>query len=65
MATLEKRITDLEEKSDDTNLCVLYFCNDGGDKAQARLDAGISPDCQDKVVCVSFIESPNALKERP
>lgn len=64
MATLEKRITDLEAQAASTDHRVmLYFCNEGEDEAQARLDAGIPPDYAGKVICLQFIESPNALKE--
>ena len=64
MATLEKRITDLEAKAASTDHSVkMYFCDEGEDAAQARAKAGIAPDYAGKVVCVQFIESPNALKE--
>lgn len=64
MATIEKRITDLESQAANTDHCVkMYFCNEGEDEAQARLEAGIPLDYAGKVVCVQFIESPNALKE--
>jgi hypothetical protein len=64
VATLEKRITDLEAKAASTEKSVrVYFCNEGEDEAQARLGAGIPPDYPGKVVCVQFVESPNALKE--
>lgn len=64
MATLDKRITDLEAQAASTEQSVrLYFCNEGEDAARARLEAGIPLDYAGKVVCVQFIESPNALKE--
>lgn len=64
MAALEKRIGDLEAQAANTDHCVkICFCNEGEDAAQARLRAGIPPDYAGKVVCVQFVESPNALKE--
>ena len=64
MATLEKRITDMEAKCASTAHRVrIYLCGEGEDKAQARLKAGIAPDCDGKTVCVQFVSSPNALKE--
>lgn len=64
MATLEKRITDLEAKAASTDHSVkMYFCDEGEDAAQARAKAGITPDYAGKVVCVQFVASPNALKE--
>ncbi len=64
MATLEKRITDLEAKAASTDHSVkMYFCDEGEDAAQARAKADIPLDYAGKVVCVQFIESPNALKE--
>lgn len=64
MATLEKRITDLEAKAASTDHSVkMYFCDEGEDAAQARAKAGIPLDYAGKVVCVQFVASPNALKE--
>jgi hypothetical protein len=64
MATLEKRVTDLEAKCSDTDHRVrIYLCDEGEDKAQARLMAGIAPDYNGKTVCVQFVSPPNALKE--
>lgn len=63
MATLEKRIADLEAKTVSTDRARLYLCNGGEDKAQARAKAGIPPDYAGKVVCVQFVE-PGALKEQ-
>lgn len=64
MATLEKRITDLEAKAASTDHSVkVYYCNEGEDAAQARAKAGIPLDYAGKVVCVQFVASPNALKE--
>ena len=64
MATLEKRITDLEAKTINTEHRVrIYLCDEGEDKAQARLKAGIAPDYNGKTVCVQFVSPPNALKE--
>jgi len=63
MATLEKRITDLEAKAFSTDRVKMYLCNEGEDAAQARAKAGIPPDFTGKVVCVQFVE-PGALKEQ-
>ena len=64
MATLEKRLVELEAQSASTDHCVrLFFCDEGEDAPQARLKAGIPLDYAGKVVCVQFIEPPNALKE--
>jgi hypothetical protein len=64
MATVEKRIADLEAQAASTDHSVrMYFCHDGEDAAQARLEAGIPLDYAGKVVCVQFVSSPNALKE--
>jgi len=64
VATLEKRLIDLEAQATSTDYCVrVYFLNEGEDEAQARLKAGIPADYAGKVVCVQFIDSPNALKE--
>ena len=63
MATLEKRITDLEAQAPSNEHRVrMYFCNDGENEAQARFDAGIPLNYAGKVVCVQFVSSPNALK---
>ncbi len=59
MATLEKRITDLEAKTASTDHCVrMYLCGEAEDEAQARLKAGIAPDYQGKTVRVQFVSSP-------
>lgn len=59
MATLEKRITDLEAQAASTDHCVkMYFCNEGEDAAQARAKAGIPLDYAGKVVCVQFVAPP-------
>ncbi|OQW85821.1 MAG: hypothetical protein BWK72_20325 [Rhodoferax ferrireducens] len=59
MATLEKRITDLEAKTASTDQCVrMYLCTEAEDAAQARLKAGIAPDYQGKTVRVQFVSSP-------
>jgi hypothetical protein len=64
VATLEKRITDLEAQAASTDHRVrMYFCNEGEDDEQARLEAGIQPGYAGKVVCVQFVSSPNELKE--
>lgn len=64
VATLEKRLVDLESQATNIDHCVrIFFCNAGDDEAQARLEAGIPPDYPGKIVCVQFIESPNVLKE--
>lgn len=64
MVKIEKRLSDLEAQAASTDHCVrLFFCNEGDDEAQARLEAGIPLDYAGKVVCVLFIESPNAFKE--
>ena len=64
MATLEKRITDLEAKAASTDHSVkVYYCNEGEDAAQARAKAGIPLGYTGKVICVQFVASPNALKE--
>jgi hypothetical protein len=60
MATLEKRITDLEAKCSSTDHRVrIYLCDEGEDQAQARLKAGIAPDYNGKTVCVQFVSPPN------
>lgn len=64
MATVEKRIADLEAQAASTDHCVrVYFCDEGDDEAQKRLDAGIPLDYAGKVICVQFVSSPNDLKE--
>jgi hypothetical protein len=64
MATLEKRITDLEAKcSSPEDRVRIYLCGEGEDAAQARLKAGIAPDYNGRTVCVQFVSSPNVLKE--
>ena len=64
MATLEKRITDLEAKAASIDHSIkVYYCNEGEDALQARAKAGIPLDYAGKVVCVQFVASPNALKE--
>ena len=64
MAALEKRIGDLEAQAANTDHCVkVFFCHEGDDEARARLRADIQPDYSGKVVCIQFVESPNALKE--
>nr|WP_326527945.1 hypothetical protein [Rhodoferax sp.] len=64
MATLEKRITDLEAKcASPEDRVRIYLCDEGEDQAQARLKAGIAPDYNGKTVCVQFVSPPNALKE--
>ena len=64
MATVEKRIADLEAQAASTEHSVrMYFCDEGEDEAQARIKAGIPVDYAGKVVCVQFVSSPNALKE--
>jgi hypothetical protein len=66
MATLEKRISDLEAQAASTDSRVrLYFCNEGEDAVQASLNAGIPPDYKGSTVCVVFVASPNTLKEQP
>jgi hypothetical protein len=66
MATLEKRIVELEAQAVNTDQCVrIFFRNEGDDEALARLNAGIPTDYLGKVMCVQFVESPNALKEQP
>ena len=63
MANLEKRISDLEAKAVSTDHRVrMYLCDEGEDKKQARLKAGIAAEYAGKVVCVQFLSSPNALK---
>lgn len=64
MATLEKRIADLEAQAASTDHSVkMYFCNVGEDEAQARAKADIPQDYAGKVVRVQFVASPNELKE--
>jgi hypothetical protein len=64
MATLEKRIADLEANCASTDHRVrIYLCDEGEDQAQARLNAGIALDYNGKTVCVQFVSPPNALKE--
>jgi hypothetical protein len=64
MAALDKRIRDLEAQTVSTDHCVkVFFCNEGDDEALARLKAGIPLDYAGNVVCVRYVESPNALKE--
>lgn len=63
MATLEKRINDLEARAASNEQRVrMYFCNEGEDAALARLEAGIPLNYAGKVVCVQFVSSPNALR---
>ena len=64
MAVLDKRISDLEAQAASTDHCVkLFFLNEGEDEAQARLKAGIPVDYAGRVICLVFVDSPNALKE--
>lgn len=64
MATLEKRLDDLEAKAASTEHRVMvYFLNQGDDEAEARLKAGIPLDYAGKTIAVEFVDSPNALKE--
>lgn len=64
MVKIEKRLADLEAQAASTDHCVrLFFCDEGEDEVQARLKAGIPLDYAGKVVCVLFIESPNALND--
>lgn len=64
MATIEKRIVELEARATSTgNRIKIFFCNEGEDEAAARLEAGIPPEHAGKVVCVQFVSSPNVLKE--
>ena len=63
MAALDRRISDLEAQAASTEHRVrVYFCDEGDDEAQKRLDAGIPANYPGKVICVQFVESPNALK---
>lgn len=61
MANLEKRISDLEAKTVNTDRARVYLCDEGGDAAQARANAGIPPDYKGKTIRVQFVE-PNASK---
>lgn len=64
MATLERRLVDLEAQAANADQSVrLFFCNAGEDATHARHKAGIPTDYPGKVVCVQFVESPNAMKE--
>ena len=64
MATIEKRISNLEAQAANADHCVkMYFCDEGEDEAQARLKAGIPANYAGKVICLQFVESPNAIKE--
>ena len=64
MVKIEKRLSDLEAQAASTDHCVrLFFLNEGEDELQARLNAGIPLDYAGSVVCVLFVDSPNALKE--
>lgn len=64
MAALEKRILDLEAQTAGTDKCVkVVFCDVGEEQAHARARAGIPPDFSGQVVCVEFVDAPNALKE--
>jgi hypothetical protein len=64
MATLEKRIADLEAQTINTEDRIrIYLCDEGEDSARARLKAGIAPDYNGKTVCVQFVSPPNTLKE--
>lgn len=59
MATLEKRITDLEAKTVSTEHRVrMFLCSEGEDAAQARSKAGIAPNYRGKVICVKFVSPP-------
>jgi len=58
MATIERRITDLEAKT----ACVeenvkVVFCEDGQTAAQARRAAGVPKGYRGKVICVQFVEA--------
>jgi len=58
MATLEKRVSDLEAKvAGKEESLKLVFCKEGQTNAQARLEAGISADYQGRVICVQFVEA--------
>ena len=58
MATIEKRLDDLEAQAASASHCVrVYFINQGDDAAEARLKAGIPLDYAGKLVCVEFVES--------
>jgi hypothetical protein len=64
MATLEKRLNDLEAQAVTADHCVkIFICNQGEDAAQARHKAGIPAIYPGKVMCVQFVESPNSVKE--
>ena len=64
MATLDKRISDLEAHAANTHHSVrMYLCDEGDDAQQARAKAGVPLDYAGKVVRVQFVSSPNALKE--
>ena len=64
MATLEKRLDDLEAQAASTEHRVrVYYLNEGEDEAQARLKAGIPVDYAGRVMCLVFVDSPNALNE--
>ncbi len=66
MATLEKRLDDLEAKAASTEHRVrVYYLNEGENDAEARLKAGIPVDYVGRVMCLVFVDSPNALKETP
>ena len=63
MAALEKRIVDLEAQATNTDKrAKVFFCTEGENQARARARAGIPPDYAGKVVCVEFVEAPNAVK---
>ena len=65
MAALDKRISDLEAQAASIDHCVkLFFLNEGEDEAQARLKAGIPADYAGRVMCLVFVDSPNALREQ-
>lgn len=65
MATLEKRVIDLEVKTltDTYTGPKLYFFNDGEDAKEARLKAGIPADYKGKVIGIRFVESPHVNGE--
>ena len=64
MATLEKRLVDLEAQAASPEYRVkMYFLNEGENDAEARLKADIPLDYAGRVVCLHFVSSPNELKE--
>jgi hypothetical protein len=65
MATIETRLKNLETQLATENQSLkVVFLKDGQTIEQARLDAGIPPDYDKQVLCVSFV-SPQSAPSQP